>query len=75
MLKENVYQISLQKIISDISYDFVSVNQSNINDKVNNLLRQSGRFLQVDRAYIVLFNQERKAIDCLYEWQNEGVNA
>ncbi|KPU44637.1 phytochrome-like protein cph2 [Oxobacter pfennigii] len=72
-LKENACQIGFQKIISEISFDFVSVNQTNFEAKTNHLLDAIGRFFQVDRTYIFLFNHEDNTMTYTYEWCTQGI--
>ncbi len=46
-LEENTYQINFQALISEISFDFVSINQANLDEKINNMLDKVGGFFQV----------------------------
>ncbi len=73
-MKENAYQIDFQKLISEISFDFVSVNQANIDEKINNLLKKTGHFFHVDRTYVFMINHEDNTATCTYEWLNEGIS-
>lgn len=43
-IKEKDYQIEFQKMILDIAFEFMSLNQENYNDKVDNLLEKVGEF-------------------------------
>ena len=72
-IKENSYQIEFQRLISDISSDFVSISQLNINEKINGMLHKIGRFFQVDRTYIFLINHQDSTMTYSHEWCNEGI--
>jgi len=72
-LEENIYQANFQKLISEISFDFVSISQENLAKKANNMLEKMGCFFQVDRTYIFLINQQRGTMTYSHEWCNEGI--
>ena len=73
-IKENAYQIEFQRLISDISSDFVSISELNINEKIHDMLHKIGCFFQVDRTYIFLINHQDNTMTYNYEWCNEGIN-
>lgn len=73
-LKEIAEQIGFQKLISEISSDFVNINQLNLDEKINHMLRKSGEFFQVDRTYAFLFDPERSTMTYTHEWCNEGIH-
>ncbi|EMS73950.1 diguanylate cyclase (GGDEF) domain protein [Ruminiclostridium cellobioparum subsp. termitidis CT1112] len=72
-LRENAYQISFQRMLSEILIDFVRINQTNFDEKTNHLLETIGRFLQVDRTYFFLFNHDNNTMACTHEWCNQGI--
>lgn len=74
-LKENAYQIGFQRMLSEISFDFVSVGKANLDEKINHLLDTMGRFFQADRTYVFLFNHENNTMTYTHEWCNEGIEA
>lgn len=74
-LKENANQISLQMLVSETSHDFVLVSEQNFKDKVSGMLKRCGSFIQSDRAYIALLDQETKHIHYSLEWLAEGVSS
>ena len=67
-LRENAEQIRFQKIIAEISTDFISVNEWNLDKKVDAVLSVLGSFLQPDRAYIYLFDENKENLTCLGNW-------
>lgn len=72
-LIENEDHIGIQKMISRISADFVTANESNLKDKINKMLQLSGEYFNVDRTCLLLFSQEKKTMTYSYEWCNEGI--
>lgn len=67
-LKENESQISFQKMIARISADFITINEINIDEKMNAFLSKCGRHFQADRTFFVSTCQELRS----YEWFTEG---
>lgn len=72
-IKENDYKIAFQKMNLEISYDFVNINQENLNEKVNILLAKMGIFFQVERAFLFLINNKENTMTYSNEWCNEGI--
>ncbi|MEL7658953.1 MAG: GAF domain-containing protein, partial [Bacillota bacterium] len=72
-LKESIFQINFQKLISETSFDFVSVNQENIDKKVNIMLGKIGHFFNLDRTYVFLINHRDNTMTYTHEWCNEGI--
>lgn len=50
---ENKYQIDFQKMISDISADFISINDENTAEKMENFLRRGCEYFDADRAFFI----------------------
>lgn len=71
--KENIYQSEFQKMVSEISFAFVSVNQSNIKEKIDDMLGKIGHFFGADHTYVAIFDHQKKALAYAYEWHAEGI--
>lgn len=71
-LKENSFQISLQKIVSDLSFEFIRINQNNLDDKIELLLELSGRFFNIDRSYVIFIDKDDNKMEYGYQWCNES---
>ena len=69
------YKNNLQKIVSKYSADFINSTPENIDNKINDLLKQCGFFLNVDRASVFLFSQDRVYVNNIYEWCSEGTES
>ncbi len=74
-LKENDEQIRFQKMISQISTAFVTLNSSNLDEKIKQMLQLSGEHYQVDRAYLLLFSKGQKKMVYAHEWCNDGIES
>ncbi|WP_411680173.1 EAL domain-containing protein [Clostridium thailandense] len=74
-LRQNADQLSLQRFISEISSDFINVNQSNIDEKMNWVIRILGKLFSIDRINIVLFDLENYTITFKNIWDVEGKSA
>lgn len=73
-IKDNKNKIEFQKIVSDILFDFLDINQENFDWKVNNLLKEIGEFFHVDRTYLFTINPDNDTMTYSNEWCNKGVN-
>jgi len=72
-IKENKKQIAFQKINSEISLEFVNINQKNFDEKINKLLTIIGLFFKVDRTNLVLIDNKKHTMNYSYVWCKDGV--
>lgn len=70
-LKRNSEQIRFQQLISEISSDFVTVDQYNINEKINNTLKLMGEFFAADQVFILSLSPAKKTLICTHAWSNK----
>ncbi len=68
-------QINVQKLITKISTDFVSVDNQNIDDKIDAMLKEIGLFFNVDRGYVFSFSNAAKLITNTHEWVAKGISS
>ncbi|WP_050740901.1 EAL domain-containing protein [Acetobacterium bakii] len=73
-LEENQKQEEFQKLILEISSDFVAMTLNDFDNKVNDLLKKSGSYINADRAYISMFSNDPKGICFTHEWLAEGID-
>jgi len=74
-LKENAEQIKIQKMIAQVSADFLNVNEENFDTITNKWLKKSGDIFDVDRACLCFFNEDKTRLTCTDEWCKEGVES
>nr|WP_276616034.1 EAL domain-containing protein [Paenibacillus timonensis] len=70
-LEENEEQIRFQKMVSRFSGNFVKVTESDLDEKIDDLLELSGKFFQVDRTYFIHLSEGQK----IHEWCSEGIES
>ena len=68
------YKIEFQKMVLDISFEFMSINQESFDKKVNNLLGKVGSFFDVDRTYLFTLDYNNDTMTYSNEWCNTGIN-
>lgn len=73
IIRERDYIIRFQKMIIDISFDFMTINPENFDDKINNLLKRIGVFFKVDRTYLFTLDLDDSTMTYSHEWCTEGI--
>lgn len=71
---ENSRQIAFHKLISETTYDFINIDKANFDERVSLLLQKSCRFFDMDRAYMLLFNQKNQSSVRILHWCREGID-
>ncbi|UWG97105.1 EAL domain-containing protein [Dehalobacter sp. DCM] len=67
-LKENVEQVKLQKLISNISSDLIAAKQMNLEYKINRALEKCGQVFEMDRVWIYLQYQDEQCGIMPFVW-------
>lgn len=70
---ELIHRMGFERLITNLSIDFINLSLKNIDDHINKLLREVGLFSDVDRSYIFLFDDENQTISNTHEWCREGI--
>jgi PAS domain S-box-containing protein len=68
------FQNAFQRMVSEISTDFIAADFSNLDAKINAMLRGTGEFFKVDRSYVFLFSTDRKKMHNTHEWCASGIS-
>lgn len=71
IIAEKNYRLAFQKMVLDLSFNFMEVNDKNLNKKIENLLKELGEFLNSDRTYIFSVDKKNQLF-CDYEWINKN---
>lgn len=74
-LKENTSYSDKETILSEISRDFISAEDWNKDNILNNILKKCGKFVGSERAYMFFFDQDTKKIQYSFEWVDEGIHS
>ncbi len=69
------YQHHFLQVTADIALDFISAGMSNIDEKIDNLLKRSGEFFKVERTYLFRFSDDHTTMSNTHEWCAEHVTS
>ncbi|WP_367569147.1 EAL domain-containing protein [Lacrimispora sp.] len=74
-LSQHAEQLSLQTFISEISSDFINVNQLNIDEKMNWVIRILGKLFSIDQINILLLDINQYTVEYSNIWGVKGESA
>lgn len=60
-LAENIHQNKLQKLLSDLSFELIYANIGNFREKMEDLLKKIGQFMEVEVTFLVVFGQANRS--------------
>ncbi len=66
-------QTELQKVLMNISNDFINIALEKTDEAINSALAMLGQFTHTDRAYIFMYDHEQKVCRNTHEWCSEGI--
>jgi len=69
------FQNAFQRMVSEISTDFIAADASNLDAKINAMLQGTGSFFGVDRSYVFLFSEDLKRMHNTHEWCAPGISS
>ncbi len=74
--KENeiISKTNLEHLLVLLSEKFISAKSNNIDQEVDGGLKSVGTFLEVDRAYVFLLNNDKQEMTNTNEWCAEGIS-
>jgi len=72
--KELAWQLSVQKLVADISARFVNLDEHNFDLSVDETLKQMGEFFRVDRSYVFEFSEDCASFSNTHEWVAENIS-
>ncbi len=67
-LRENARQEKFQKLIAEISADFVTMNRLDYEQKVADFLKRSGNYSGADRVSVGIFSEDLKIVQYTNGW-------
>ncbi|MDO9087662.1 MAG: PAS domain S-box protein [Anaerolineaceae bacterium] len=68
------YYYNFESLIIDFSLKLMIANSENFSETINFIVKELGKFMQVDRSYIFDFDHERQTLSNTFEWCAEGVS-
>ncbi len=69
------FQNGFQKLVADISSDFINATTENIDNKISSMLESAGYFFNADRCILALFSLDRTRVEFVSEWCREGIDS
>ena len=70
-----LYRYKIEKLVSEISSDFVGIHVQNLDKVIDQSLKKIGQLLTVDRCYVSQFKQNKMVLDNTHEWCAKGITA
>jgi len=67
-------QLDMEQMLSAVVADLGELPASEIDRGVRDALERIGRFAGVDRCFLLLLDEDRKAFEEVYDWQAEGID-
>ena len=67
-------QTALQKILMDVSSTYINIPLNQLEDAINRSLRELGKFVGADRAYVFSYDWVNGICTNTHEWCEEGVS-
>ena len=73
-IKANLNEhIEFQKLVTNISTRFISINPKLLDKEINRALQEIGEYADVDRSYVFLFENDITIMNNTHEWCAEGI--
>ncbi|NIR49437.1 GAF domain-containing protein [candidate division KSB1 bacterium] len=69
------YRVEMEKLLAEISTNFINVSPDKLDSAINQALGLIGSFAEVDRSYVFLFSDDGKTYANTHEWCAEGVES
>jgi PAS domain S-box-containing protein len=68
-----IHRLSIEKLVTDISSSFINISFSDIEKEIIRSLEKTGRFFDVDRAFLNIFSRKDLKARYVYEWARPSV--
>jgi len=69
------FQLKFEKLVADVSATLVNVAPGELEEKINQVLKLCGEFIQADRSYIFHMSEDGNLVERVYEWCAEGIDS
>lgn len=66
-------QLEFQKLLMNISSEFINIPIEDINENINNSLEAIAKFVKADRIYVFSYDFNKNTCSNLYEYCSEGI--
>ncbi len=68
-----IHQIEFEQMLSKLSATFIALPVEEIDDRINDALRVIGEYLEVDRAFVDQFSDDKKEFRMTHMWTAPGI--
>ncbi|MDR1316483.1 MAG: SpoIIE family protein phosphatase [Spirochaetales bacterium] len=65
----------LETLVNDITTRFINLTSEKYDGVINSLLRDIGKFIGIDRAYLFIVTGDREFFSMSHEWRAKGIKA
>jgi PAS domain S-box-containing protein len=69
--EELQYRLNFQHLITTVSSQFINLHPAQIDDEIENALKQIGEFADADCSYVFQYSDDQKSVSCTHEWRTE----
>ncbi len=69
------FKIEYEQIILELSNNFINLPPKKIDDGINDVLRQIGKFSDVDRCSVFQFDEDKSSLTCTHRWGVDSKNS
>ena len=69
------FRVVFEKLITNISADFINLATDEIDNGINKALQTIGKFAGVDRSYVFLLTEDSEKINNTHEWCASGITS
>lgn len=66
-------QLIFMELLLNISTEFLAIDSSSFDQKINNMLCLTGNFFDVDRAYLFRYSLDKQTMSNTHEWCASGI--
>jgi PAS domain S-box-containing protein len=67
------YRLAFEDLISNLSTQFITMPASKVDQGIEKLLKQIGRFAHADGGYVFLFSKDGRYLSMSHLWKNENL--
>lgn len=67
------HRLDTEKLIAYVSTRLNELRISNIEEEINEIMESVGRFVNADRSYLIIFNENDQSVGHIYRWVENGI--
>ena len=67
-------RMAFERLITSLTINFINISPDDFDLHINRILTEIGRFSQVDRSYIFVFNERNQTLSNTHEWCEKGIS-